>query len=152
MTTKIDAETLRQWYVDDGMTVEEIARRLHIRKQAVCDLLAQWEIPRRRRGPRRVLPALSIPPGHLRTLVQIRGVRAVARDLHTTPDVLYVHMRRTPQPRGYIPKIDDAAVWAAYQGGATIAELMERFGCARHTIARSLRRSFLRKSQQPRGN
>ena len=149
---ELDVTTLRRMYVDEGMTVAMIARTLRVRKQTVCDALARLDIPRRRRGPRRHLPALPFTPGELRRLVWRKDVRAVARDLGVTPDVVYAHMGSAPAPRGSKRALEDEATWAAYQAGTPIAALMAQHQCARHTITRSLRRSFLRATQQHHGN
>jgi hypothetical protein len=149
---ELDGATLRRMYVDEGMTVTMIAQALRVRKQTVCAALARWNIPRRRRGPRRRLPVLPFTPGELRRLVRRKGVRAVARDLNVAPDVVYAHMGSSPAPRSQKRALDDDAVWAAYQAGTPIAEIMVQHQCARHTITRSLRRSFLRPTQQRRGN
>jgi hypothetical protein len=140
----LDAATLRQMYLDEGLTMAMIARALQVRKQVVCDALEQWNIPRRRRGPRRQLPALPFTPGELRWLVRRKGVRAVARDLGVASDVLYAHMGSAPAPRGQKRVLNDDAVWAAYQSGIPVADLRAKFQCSREALLRSLRRSFLR--------
>jgi hypothetical protein len=138
-------------YVDEGMTVTAIARALRVRTQTVCDALARWDIPRRRRGPRRHVSELPFTPGQLRRLVGRKGVRAVARDFGLAPDVLYAQMEIEPAPRGNKRALDDDAVWTAYQAGAPITEIMADHQCTRDTITRSLRRSFVRAMQQQRG-
>jgi hypothetical protein len=142
----LDAETLRRMYLDEAMTIAAIARALRVRKQTVCAALSRWEIPRRRRGPRRHVPELPFTPGELRRLVARKGVRAVARDLGVEPDVVYVCVHREPQTRGTKRTVDDQAVWAAYQARLPIAEIRALFRCSRHTLTRSLRRSFLRRA------
>ena len=47
-----DGETLRRMYVDEGMTIAAIARTLRMRKHAVCEALAHWDIPRLHHRPR----------------------------------------------------------------------------------------------------
>lgn len=140
----LDAETLRRMYVDAEMTIGEIARALRVRKQTVCAALSHLDIPRRRSGPRRHLPDLPFTQGELRRLVARKGVRAVARDLGVESDVVYASLHREPQTRGTKRAVDDEAVWAAYQARMSIAEISVQFQCARNTIKRSLRRSFLR--------
>jgi hypothetical protein len=152
---ELDAATLRRMYVDERMTVTEIARTLRVRKQTVCDALAQWDIPRRRRGLRRRMPELPFTAGELRRLVDRKGVRAVARRLSVAPDVVYAYLQREPLPRGTKRTLDDTSVWSAYQAGMPIAQLAAEFHTSRHTIKRSLRRSFLRtmaEAREPRGD
>lgn len=148
----LDAETLRRMYVDDELTVAAIARALRVRKQIVCEALEQWEIPRRRHGPRRRLPSLPFTPGELRQLVQRKGVTAVAQALGVGPDVVLLHLGRETRPRGTKRGVDDAAVWSAYSAGTSKAELMERFQCSHDALRRSLRRSFLREASGKGGN
>jgi hypothetical protein len=140
----LEAETLRRMYLDEGMTIAAIARTLRVRKQIVCAALAQWNIPRRRRGPRRHFPQLPYPPGALRQLIRRKGMCAVAQSLGVATDVLYAAIERDPLPRGTKRRVDDAAVWAAYQAGVPIADMRVQFRCSDDTIRRSLRRSFLR--------
>src|SRR5688572_24556150 len=119
--TDLDAATLRRMYVDEGMTIAAIARALRVRKQTVCAALAQWDIPRRRRGPRQHIPELPFTSGELRRLVDRKGIRAVARRLKVAPDVVYAYLHREPLPRRSKRPVDDDAVWAAYQAGMPIA-------------------------------
>ncbi len=44
---------LRELYVDQGLTVEEVGADLGITKSAVSEWLARFGIPARRSGPRR---------------------------------------------------------------------------------------------------
>ena len=136
--------TLRRMYVDEGMTIAVIARMLRVRKQTVCAALAEWGIPRRRRGPRRHMPELPYTPGELRQLVRRKGVRAVAQSLGVAADVVYAALHRDPLPRGTKRTVDDSAVWAAYQAGLPIADMCAQFQCSHDTIRRSVRRAFLR--------
>jgi lambda repressor-like predicted transcriptional regulator len=140
----LDAETLRRMYLDEEMTITAIARALRVRKQTVCAALSHWDIPRRRSGPRRHLPDLPFTQGELRRLVARKGVRTIAHNLGVVPDVIYIYLHREPQTRGVKRIADDEAIWAAYQARMSITEISIQFQCARNTIKRSLRRSFLR--------
>ena len=55
-----DEPTLRRMYVDEGLTIRQIARALHTSTKTVLAALDQYGIERRSRGPRRRLEQATL--------------------------------------------------------------------------------------------
>ena len=144
MTQTLDSATLRKLYEEDGLTIAAIAQLLHVRKQTICDALAAANIPRRRRGPRRELPVISLTPQQLRAQIAVVGMGALARYLNVRSDVIMAYLNREPLPRGTRRVVDDVAVWEAYEQGMLLADMERMFQCSYGTIFRSLRRTAFR--------
>ena len=145
--TSLDAGTLRRLYLDEHQTIREIARILQVSPRAVHDVLIRWNIPRRRRGPRRdIRPVPESTRLALRSLVAVRGVRGAAGYLKTSPEVIHAILGTRPLPRGTKPRVDDQAVRAAYDAGTPVAAIAAQWGCSERTVWRSLQRTCMRPS------
>jgi hypothetical protein len=105
---RLDEVTLRRMYLDEGQTIQQIARVLHMRKQSICDALTRWAIPRRQRGPRNTVmlkPLLDEATLRRLYLDEDQTIREIARTLRVSPSAVrdaLVHWgipRRRPGPR-----------------------------------------------------
>jgi len=146
--TSID-HLLRQWYVEEGLSIAEIARRLHRRKSTVAAWLDAAGIPRRRRGPR----PTPLPPwdrAKLWQLVRAKGmayVRAFAQSHGVNSSKLRALLGITRLERGaahrYRVILHDREIRAAYDAGVSVSELARRYECSRRAIAYSLNRTLM---------
>ena len=59
--TKVDAETLRRMYLEEGKTIEGIAKELQVAIRTVEDGLIRWRIPRRKAQEHRIPAILTHP-------------------------------------------------------------------------------------------
>lgn len=59
--TKVDADTLRRMYLDEGKTIEGIAKELQVATRTVEDGLIRGRIPRRRAQDHRIPAILTHP-------------------------------------------------------------------------------------------
>lgn len=141
-STSIDGETLRRMYQDEDHTIREIARTLQVSSNIIRDSLIRWNIPRRRRGPRRDMrPLPESTQQALRALVAVRGEPGAARYLKTSPEVIHAILGTRPLPRGMQPRVDDQAVRVAYEASMPIAAIAAHWRCSTRTIWRSLQRT-----------
>lgn len=90
-----DAELLRRLYLDEGMTIAEIARDLRATSVTIQKYLKKHEIPSRGRGPRKGHRLSHRPPAENREISEplrqglLRLVRAVeTADEATRPRLL----------------------------------------------------------------
>ena len=58
---KVDADTLRRMYLDEGKTIDSIAKELQVATRTVEDGLIRWRIPRRRTQEHRIPAILTHP-------------------------------------------------------------------------------------------
>lgn len=141
-------DVLRRWYIEEGLSIAEIARRVHRRKDTVRAWLTAAGIPRRRRGPRPApLPAWDRTK--LWQLVRVKGmayVRAFAQAHGVNNTKLRVLLGVTSLERGiahrYRVVLHDREIRAAYDAGVSVSELARRYGCSRRAIAYSLNRTL----------
>ena len=144
---------LERLYVDERLTIAEIAATAGLSARTIGDRLAGFDIPRRPAGRRLATPLRA---DQVRRLVEGKGLSAseIARGLGVSPSTVVTFCRRrgialrtaTPAPPAAPDElarvhagspVDDLA--AAYRAGATLAEIEAAMGVlSRSAIRRRL--------------
>ena len=136
---------LRRRYVDEGATIRDIAAEAMVSSRAVRNALIHWNIPRRRRGPRRDRPPLPEPIRQaIRSRVAVLGITETARRIQQSAEVIHAIIGTEPLPRGQKPRVDDQAARDAYDTGTPIADIAARFSVSERAIRWRLQRTCVR--------
>ena len=99
----LDKITLQQLYVEDQLTIREIAEKLSIRPRVVYDAMIHWRVPRRPKSarPNRPAPTLHYDEATIRYHYLDLGqtIKEIAIQLNISSGSVYTAMKRWNIPR-----------------------------------------------------